>query len=610
MRQSVSQRTGPSSRPFVAPLAPDAYATAGYREEDKQGSLYRAPDADVLLANSFAETHCLRLAERPADGEVGVSFEPLPSARVRRDDGSPFVDVSGTLWLDRRSIALKRAEFRYTNVEPVLVEAKAGGRLEFEYVAQTFPVIKSWSLSIPRIATSHPMGTVGRDHQQIAEIWSFGGEVTEARRGADLLWRAPRASLRGVVRLTEGGVAAHATVRLGGTSYRAMSDRDGRYSIDDILPGRYDVILQSELGALLALEERKVATADVDQSHPTTLDLATGSVADMLRERCGSAQNARSVILGTVRDSRGMPMPGLAVRGRWTERFVIRSYAVAAQGADDIVRTDSLGRYYFCNVERGRPVEITVTSDSTPSVFAQLVAHVPADSALKILDLVSPSPSMMTRLTGRVLTPAGAPLASVAVGIMGGAEVTTDSLGRYVIEVPLGVHLLMARRIGYQQRIKSVALSSTESLDVTFTLEPITVLDARVVRGNSLDGGSDVMGFDARRRSGQGVYLTESDITQRAAAGLDHLLASTPGLEVDTAGVVHADRGRTSIMGDNCAEGAQIFIDGVPVDGSFQLRSMSVRSIRGIEVYRGVSTVPSTLRSPRMVCGTVAIWTK
>jgi outer membrane cobalamin receptor len=120
----------------------------------------------------------------------------------------------------------------------------------------------------------------------------------------------------------------------------------------------------------------------------------------------------------------------------------------------------------------------------------------------------------------------------------------------------------------------------------------------------------DPTGFEQRRRSGHGLYLTQREIEGRHAIRVEHLLGQLPGIQVDTAGVVRADRGRTSLFGDNCRDGVQLFVDGVAVSADFSLRNLMSTALRGIEVYRGVASTPVELRSPRTVCGTVAIWTK
>lgn len=95
------------------------------------------------------------------------------------------------------------------------------------------------------------------------------------------------------------------------------------------------------------------------------------------------------------------------------------------------------------------------------------------------------------------------------------------------------------------------------------------------------------------------AYVTEDEITRRRAQRVEFLLASLPGLQVDSSGVVRVDRGRTSLFGDNCADGVQLLIDGVVVGGSYTLRNISPSSLRGIEVYRRIASTPVELRAHR-----------
>ena len=84
------------------------------------GSEFWAPDAGVLLSDSFLDTHCLRI--RAGGSElVGLDFEPVPNRDV--------ADIAGTLWLDPATAELQRVDFRYVNL-PVphwLMDASPGG---------------------------------------------------------------------------------------------------------------------------------------------------------------------------------------------------------------------------------------------------------------------------------------------------------------------------------------------------------------------------------------------------------------------------------------------------------------------------------------------------
>ena len=219
-------------------------------------------------------------------------------------------------------------------------------------------------------------------------------------------------------------------------------------------------------------------------------------------------------------------------------------------------------------------------------------------------------PAALPQLDGVVLASDGRPVADADVGLLGLGAARTDSLGRFAFRgLPVGTFLVRVQRLGYSPLVQAVSYDGEHAEHVRLRFgEAATLLAPVVVRDSAIVGRG--VGFDQRRRTGQGVYLSERDITQRGAQRVEHLLGQLPGVRVDSSGTVKMDRGRTSILGDDCASGVQLLIDGAAVGPGFDLRAMSPGSIRGIEVYRSVATTPVELRSARMVCGTIAIWTK
>jgi hypothetical protein len=87
---------------------------------------------------------------------------------------------------------------------------------------------------------------------------------------------------------------------------------------------------------------------------------------------------------------------------------------------------------------------------------------------------------------------------------------------------------------------------------------------------------------------------------------------------MDTGGIVVIKRGENSlrdVYGPGGSQffhciGAAVFVDGVEMPQPFNVNTVNVSAIRGIEIYKGPATTPVALRSPKSACGTVAIWTK
>jgi hypothetical protein len=152
--------------------------------------VFRGPDADVLLSDPFASSHCFHLVAPPdAPGDwVGIAFTP---GRARR--GS--VEIAGTLWLDRVSLELRRIEFGYAGLPDELTRAKSGGTIEFTRLANGSWLTHRWAIRMPRIAIhSAPVFSsdgreVSTSRQSVVEgLIIAGGEVTSVEQGPAILY--------------------------------------------------------------------------------------------------------------------------------------------------------------------------------------------------------------------------------------------------------------------------------------------------------------------------------------------------------------------------------------------------------------------------------------
>lgn len=397
VRQIVTQRTGRGDRPFVSPLPPEVYATVGYRSVDDDGTVYRAPDADVLLSETFAEAHCLNLVEGKSGSELGIAFSPRASPPAERRKGQPFVDVEGTLWLDRQSNRLLRTEFRYTGVEQPVRDAGAGGALEFGYFPDGLTVVTSWSIRAPRLvivtsvkAAPTTLGSGAYDRLQserrekVGELWVFGGELTAATTAASVYRRDKNANLFGITTGARSHLAAPGTtVMLDGTTYAATSDSTGHYNLSGVLPGRYDVLVLSAISAHLEVPAVRSATIDLRAGESTELSLEAPEMEDALAARCGKqAEGKRAAIVGVVANFTGQTIPHALIHLSWPETYTIQAGGYGVQRGDAFVRSDSLGWFHVCGVPRERPIDLAVVTDSTAgAVLGSMRVRVPPEDA-------------------------------------------------------------------------------------------------------------------------------------------------------------------------------------------------------------------------------------
>ena len=145
--RAISTRltTGTTTRPFVASASAAEFARRGYMSEDGSGRTFFAPDADVLLDESFATVHCFHLAQDEAahSGQIGLAFTPAPGRG--RDT---LVDVRGVIWIDRATPALRTLDFLYTALERPAMNFGAGGHIEFVTLSNGISFIDQWVLRL------------------------------------------------------------------------------------------------------------------------------------------------------------------------------------------------------------------------------------------------------------------------------------------------------------------------------------------------------------------------------------------------------------------------------------------------------------------------------
>lgn len=201
LEQSVSE---PDGTPRVAPVravadgfaarpfrsAPPAQLAAlGYSIEEPDGTVYFAPDANVLLSEQFAADHCLRLAaaDTAHPTRIGIAFEPVGAARAR-------VRIRGTLWLDRSTYALERLDFGYVGLPAGLDNAGLGGSIEFAQLPGGLWFEDRWEIRMPRLRierqarVSAIAGTGSSDVVRLEAVQRAGGRVLSIARPGRVLY--------------------------------------------------------------------------------------------------------------------------------------------------------------------------------------------------------------------------------------------------------------------------------------------------------------------------------------------------------------------------------------------------------------------------------------
>jgi len=223
-------------------------------------------------------------------------------------------------------------------------------------------------------------------------------------------------------------------------------------------------------------------------------------------------------------------------------------------------------------------------------------------------------------IMGAVTDTALRPIAGAEVAIAGSpVHISTDSLGRFrIINVPAGRFVLMARSIGRSPAANLIEVGANDTLNLAFTLESSAqMLSTVVVTERSLS--KRMAGFEARRKSGLGQFLTHEDLENKNAFTLVDALRTVPGIRINP-----------SPMGGSIASSTrgisgcplQVYLDGMPMSGAngktmdapFDLSYLPpANQIAAVEIYATSIEFPPQLAPQLAVgwsgCGGMFVWT-
>lgn len=391
LADSTSTSDGTSRRPIVS-LPPDSLALYGYTTiDDRGGTTYWGPDANVLLSDSFASSHCIRPELPPADtgslaGVLGVAFEPTGDRRTQ-------ADVRGVLWIDRKTAELRSLDYSYVNVAPIVERARAGGHVEFLRLPDGSWTVSRWWIRSPLIETtiSREASTIPgsapgeRSTQRLIGIRESRGDLLEIRRGGATWWERGRVSV--AIRVADSaGTPVRALVSLNDPSRSVATSDDGVVRFDRVLPGPGRLDVRSlALDSLGAPVTHDAITIPEHSFEP--LVVRVQSARELFASRCGA--DALEWNEGAVR---GRLSAG--ARGR-VEVSWDMPYARLGGGPPVVVReartaaADEQGAYFVCGVPRGVPLGVSFLDGIRTGDQAQLPSRralVPATGFVAIVD--------------------------------------------------------------------------------------------------------------------------------------------------------------------------------------------------------------------------------
>jgi hypothetical protein len=646
--QHVRSATNPTTHAFRS-LPADQLADKGYVVSDNTGTTYYAPDADVLLSDSFASTHCFQLRAAPPPGDqhlIGVAFSP---SRGRRD----ALDIEGVLWLDRNTAELETLEFEYTNLPDVVHPAHPGGRVEFLRLSDGNWLVSRWSVRMPRVAAIEKYPGTGTrrvvqsaSSQSLGGVQVTGGEVNRVLRHDTLVYRqtGPRVAVQVVARDSLLR-SSHARLTLEGTDYAATADDAGRIELTPVLGGHYRGRVTTAFMDSLGMPALEREVEAIDAAHVDTVFLPRSR--DALYAACprDSVRNGEGMLHGRVRDESARPIVGAAVTITWQTDFAF----VASGGSNPLAHrdhtlgalTDENGYWRLCGVPREQALGVRAATDTGSDTqkarlerdedFAgvDLVLHQQASSAAReaaILGNIAPRTTAsveieVARLGGDVL-----PETNLEV-VSGGQtrRVVTGPTGRALLpELEPGKVVVRARHIGYTPGEVTVDVTPGRNL-IPIVMSSVTMpmLDTMRVTGQSRLARIDRhFEFEERLRlHAASAAFTKEDIDKRGPVDAWQMLTNVPGIKIVDSSSVTAESTRGMKVMPNLSLQKcylRVMIDGMemrPLPGAqaFDLRRLpKPNEIHGIEVFDGPASTPIQYSGARddTWCGIIMVWTR
>jgi hypothetical protein len=239
--------------------------------------------------------------------------------------------------------------------------------------------------------------------------------------------------------------------------------------------------------------------------------------------------------------------------------------------------------------------------------------------AAGVVGVWSPAAGQTVRIEGRVIEDESErPIEGVRVTVLSVADRRlevryTDELGTFEFLTRYRSAVkLRADRIGYHETL-TPTLHFDEydffRVEVRMKIDAVLLAPLEVV-GRHRTFSPLHADFEHRRLTGSGWYITREDIEELKPAYVTDLLATVPGIHLLSSGSGHR---RIATFGRKNGCHAQIYVDGFHINRGegFTIDDVVLPgSVEGIEVYRGLSTVPAEYLSPEAVCGVVAIWTR
>lgn len=277
-----------------------------------------------------------------------------------------------------------------------------------------------------------------------------------------------------------------AEVLVSGVASSFTTDARGRFRIDSLTPGTYQVgvfhpILES-LGVTLATKPFVIGP-----DSAAVVNLSVPSVATLVGRYCGSLQTGwtPSAVAGQVLDpDTDAPIAGAKVSLAWTDVIVSKKAGVVRTPHKVHTETSASGFFKVCALPANLYGRLQVTQGvvSTPEV------PVAMNGALLAFQSMSIPASAATRttgvVTGYVRTIEGKPIrdAKVEIPVSGVSTRTRDDGGFRLTDVFTGTQLIIVHSPSFELAAEPIIVTSRQPIDIVVKLGPKVKLPDPVLR--------------------------------------------------------------------------------------------------------------------------------
>lgn len=410
---------------------------------------------------------------------------------------------------------------------------------------------------------------------------------------------------------------AGAFIEVAGLERHVTSDAGGRFTIDSVPPGTYQLSFRHPVLDTLGFQS---AAFTVTVAAGTEVRVAPGIPSGRSFMRlCPLPDGAesRSAVFGVLRNAASdEPIAAAPIRVSWATFLPDMTLGVRRLVETRADTTDALGRYLACDL----PPAANVTVTALPPGFDPVMSDVQLRSEEAVPLPLHAAPTGLVAnamLTGQVLDGDRRPLAGADVWVVMGngresAVARTDSGGRFSLGgLTPGTGTVAARRIGSAPSTRTLALVAGGSTAVQLTLAQQTLTLPELTVEAKATGRAAQFGFPERAQRGFGKFFDAEALDRLAALDAGSVLRQLPFIRVlegQPGGTVLSNSGlRGSVSGGPCA--LALLVDGM-ITPPEVIMSLPKNYIEAVEVYNTAEEVPLEFRGSGTSCGAVLVWTR